>query len=68
MILLEINAMGITVRKFKCDAPWPIHMDGVADWLEASQSMKTPPRYIEVLRLRCDMKRFESDEDPSLQP
>jgi hypothetical protein len=44
MILLEVNAAGITVLEFKRDAPRPIHMDRIARGFEASQSMKIKRR------------------------
>jgi hypothetical protein len=46
MILLEINVEGITSCKFESDAPRPVHMNGVANGVEAGEWVEVVSRHV----------------------
>jgi len=49
MVLLQIDAEGVTVFEFEGDAPWPVDVNAIAGGVEASQRMKVIADVIEIV-------------------
>ena len=63
VILFEIDPAGVTVLELKPDAPRPIHMDRIARWFEASQSMKIKAGDVHFLRHRRRIQAIKTTKD-----
>ena len=63
MVLLKVDPVGIAVRKFECDTPGPIHMNGVASRL-AVQSVIVKPWQVHLFRRFSGIQSVEPQQDP----
>lgn len=68
MLLLEIDLGSVCSVELECDAPRPIHMNGVARWIKAVQRVETEPRKVHVLRLLRSVETVEADKNPFMHP
>ena len=62
MILLVVDAIGITILEFERDAPWPVHVNRIANWL-AMQSMKIEAKQIHFIGTHCNVELAEAPQD-----
>jgi hypothetical protein len=63
MILLEIDAAGIAVLEFECDAPGPIDVDRIARRIETSQGMKIETGKVHFLGSDGDIETVQPCEN-----
>jgi hypothetical protein len=67
MILLKINAKRIALDKFKHKAPWPIHMNRVADRIKTAQRMEIKSRQIHFFRAGTGIQPVEPEQNPAME-
>jgi hypothetical protein len=60
VILFEVDSANIAVLEFEGDAPWSIHMDRIARWLEASQGMEIKAGDVHFLRPRSGVQAIQT--------
>jgi hypothetical protein len=63
VVLLEIDTVGIPAVEFKCDTPWPIDMNCIADRSEAYQRMKAEAGQIHIFRLLGNVQAIKAHQD-----
>jgi hypothetical protein len=68
MILFKINAKRIALKKFKREAPWPIHMNRIAGRIKAAQGMEIKPRQIHFVRTGTGVQPVEPEQNPAMEP
>src|SRR4029077_1513931 len=68
VILLEIDAEGVSVLEFESDAPRSIHVDRIARWPEASQRMKVEPGNVHFRRADRRVEAVKPRENTLLHP
>ena len=68
MVLLKVNAKGVTLHKFKRDAPWTIDVNGVTDGLETFQRMKVKARNIQVCGMCCGIQSIKAFKNSAMEP
>ena len=62
MILFQINAAGLTICKFKCEAPRAVDMNRVARRVKPGQRMKIEPREVHFLWPRNNIQSVQPDQ------
>ena len=68
MILLKVNAKCIALDEFKRKAPWPIHMNRVADGIKTAQGMEIKSRQIHFFRAGTGIQPVEPEQNPAMKP
>ena len=68
MILLKVNAKCIALNEFKRKAPWPIHMNRVADRIKTAQRMEIKSRQIHFFRAGTGIQPVEPEQNPAMEP
>jgi len=68
MILFKVNAQCITLDEFKRKAPWPIHMNRVADRIKTAQGMEIKSRQIHFFRAGTGIQPVKSQQNPAMKP
>ena len=68
MILFQVNLQRFTINEFKCDAPWAVHMNRVADRNKPPEAVKVETRQIKVIDLACGFKSIQTAEDTVMEP
>ena len=66
MVLFKIDADGIAVDEAECDAPWAVHMDGVADRIKSSQAMRIKAGNVHILGAHRDIQRLQTAQDAGM--
>jgi hypothetical protein len=67
VVLLEIDAGGVAVVEFECDAPRAVHVDRIADGRETPQRMKIKSRKVHFIRRRTGVKPVEPKQNPAVK-
>ena len=67
MILLIVNAIGITILEFERDAPWPVHVNRVAN-RPAVQTMKIEAKQVHFVGTHCHVELAETSQDAIVHP
>lgn len=67
MILLQIDSESVAVAEFKCDAPWPVHMQGVARRLEALQGVEIKTGDVQILQSPGAVQNVEPPQAAIMQ-
>jgi len=68
MILLKVNAKRIALDEFKRKAPWPIHMNRVADRIKTAQGMEIKSRQIHFFRAGTGIQPVKPEQNPAVEP
>ena len=68
MILFKVNAQRIALDEFKRKAPWPVHMNRVADRIKTAQGMEIKSRQIHLLRTGTGIQPVEPEQNPAVKP
>src|SRR5690348_4403484 len=66
MVLLEVDADGISSVELKGDTPWPIDVDRIARWAEAVQGVEVEPRQVHFLGALRHIQSIQAHEDALL--
>ena len=67
MVLFEINAVGIAIFEFECDATWSIDMNRIARWVESLKRVKVEAGNIHFLRLHGNVETIQPRKDSLMQ-
>lgn len=68
MILLEVDANGIALVKFKCDAPGSIDVNRMANRDETAQGMVIETRQVHFFRRGTRIKPVKPQQNAPLKP
>ena len=68
MVLLKVNAIGVTVLELECDGPWAIHVDRVSLRIKAQKTVEVEPWQVEVFRHRRCIQRIEAPSNALEEP
>ena len=68
MILFKVNAKCIALAEFKRQAPWPIHMNRVADRIKTAQGMEIKSWQIHFLGAGTGIQPVEPEQNPAMEP
>ena len=68
MILFKVNAKCIALAEFKRQAPWPVHMNRVADRIKPAQGMEIKSRQIHFFRAGTGIQPVEPEQNPAMEP
>jgi hypothetical protein len=60
MVLLEIDTTGLAILEFKGNAPWSVHVDRIAPWVEPVQRMKIEAWDVHFLSSNGDIETVEA--------
>src|SRR5688500_15559703 len=66
MILLKVDKVRIALAELECNAPGPVHVDGIADRFEPLKRMEVESRDIQVSRRRRAVQHIQSPKNASL--
>ena len=67
MVLLEIDAKGVSGIEFKCYAPRAIDMNCVTGGNETFEDMEIKPRKVHLLRRCYNIQAIKTDQYPLMQ-
>jgi hypothetical protein len=67
VVLFEINAVGMAIFEFECDAPWSINMDRIAGWIESLERVKVEAGNVHFVRPHRNVQAIQSPKDPFMQ-
>jgi len=62
VILFVVHATGIPILELECDAPWPVYVNRIANWL-AMQTMKIEAKQVHFIGTHRNVELDETSQD-----